>query len=982
LTESTASANESLSGLDEQMSKSAESTSNLVSSVGSLEKPLQRSGEAVTSVTAALGEQQTVIESAGTAFEGIQKPIESTTALLTEASPPMLAIAQSAESMQKQMSGVNDGFVQISESLSQSVPLLPQFASGLHSVSAEFDPRAFGLDTFNENMSVFQDALVNPEPFSMIQQHLHETGQTWSDFSSSIGSDNATFLQQMTANANVSEKTFGTMSSGAAGVGQTFNATAGETEAFSKQWNELAASVGEVGQAGGMGTALYGPPEAWNKLEGALATTEGSIGKIGAVGGEVAGGGFSLGGLFGGAIRGLESVAMPLMAVQMIGMAVGAVASGIYNMAAAAEGPAAHSVGTFTGAIDQLGQHSASMGQQLSESFGQGILPMLDAMNNTASQSSGGSGGFLSVLTAGVGGTLGILGDLAQIAAGGIIGGAAKVLTMNPSNPTGNDWVSAGSEGLQNLWAQITGSPEPYPTPGSSSTSMQIMMPQIQQSLVQSTAIMNAQATSPQYLAAQAYLQSQTGYAQYGQTAYDISHTSGRSPFDYTPQSYQSSMAGYALANGGSGYGLSDVDLNRAYFSNMLANLPPEFTGGGGGCFPSGTPVLLADGTQRAIEALQIGERVLAHDGIKQVATTIRARILPPLKQVYALVFSDNNTLTLTDSHPISTTQGWKSLSPDATKKENPGLAVAALQIGDRIHTVSGLCELIGIRRLQGLVQVYNIEVGEPHTFYVEGVLVHNKVSGMQIMQNVADTQVPQMDMKNSNLIQSMMGNFSGADLTHTFTATVNWVASGDLAHTFEGAASWVGQGLSNAFTGVASWIGQGLSNAFTGVASWMGQGLTNAFTGTASWIGQGLMNAFTGVASWIGQGLSNTFTGITDWIGQNLEHTFTGVANWITQEVTQVVGSIPGFAAGVEGFSGGLAVVGERGPELAYLPRGTSIYPQSASGGFQPLNIGDTSGPLTITINHTTMLDGRVVAQETIPYIAPILRSVRGIRQ
>lgn len=36
---------------------------------------------------------------------------------------------------------------------------------------------------------------------------------------------------------------------------------------------------------------------------------------------------------------------------------------------------------------------------------------------------------------------------------------------------------------------------------------------------------------------------------------------------------------------------------------------------------------------------------------------------------------------------------------------------------------------------------------------------------------------------------------------------------------------------------------------------------------------------------------------------------------------------SIPGFANGVRDFSGGIAMVGEKGPELVYLPRGANVY-------------------------------------------------------
>lgn len=43
---------------------------------------------------------------------------------------------------------------------------------------------------------------------------------------------------------------------------------------------------------------------------------------------------------------------------------------------------------------------------------------------------------------------------------------------------------------------------------------------------------------------------------------------------------------------------------------------------------------------------------------------------------------------------------------------------------------------------------------------------------------------------------------------------------------------------------------------------------------------------------------------------------------------------NIPGFANGVTGFGGGLAVVGERGPELVRLPGGSDVIPAGRAGG------------------------------------------------
>lgn len=57
----------------------------------------------------------------------------------------------------------------------------------------------------------------------------------------------------------------------------------------------------------------------------------------------------------------------------------------------------------------------------------------------------------------------------------------------------------------------------------------------------------------------------------------------------------------------------------------------------------------------------------------------------------------------------------------------------------------------------------------------------------------------------------------------------------------------------------------------------------------------------------------------------------------------------IPGFAEGTDGAPGGLAWVGEKGPELVNLPRGAQVIPSSvATRGGRPVSIG---GP-TIVVN------------------------------
>lgn len=85
----------------------------------------------------------------------------------------------------------------------------------------------------------------------------------------------------------------------------------------------------------------------------------------------------------------------------------------------------------------------------------------------------------------------------------------------------------------------------------------------------------------------------------------------------------------------------------------------------------------------------------------------------------------------------------------------------------------------------------------------------------------------------------------------------------------------------------------------------------------------------------------------------------------------------IPGFASGVSNFSGGLAVVGEQGPELVNLPRGSSVTPnaqtermlkqtnnnRNVSIGTVVLNNGNASKNFWRDLDNDIMLVGKGVS-------------------
>lgn len=100
-----------------------------------------------------------------------------------------------------------------------------------------------------------------------------------------------------------------------------------------------------------------------------------------------------------------------------------------------------------------------------------------------------------------------------------------------------------------------------------------------------------------------------------------------------------------------------------------------------------------------------------------------------------------------------------------------------------------------------------------------------------------------------------------------------------------------------------------------------------------------------------------------------------------LAESMGQSVGSQgmpPGFAGGVTNFIGGLAIVGEQGPELLDLPQGTSVYPNAAipMAAADGMDGGGSSGAVQVTTN--LVLNGTVIATAVNNYNSQQLRSRR----
>jgi len=151
----------------------------------------------------------------------------------------------------------------------------------------------------------------------------------------------------------------------------------------------------------------------------------------------------------------------------------------------------------------------------------------------------------------------------------------------------------------------------------------------------------------------------------------------------------------------------------------------------GGGCFVAGTAVLLADGTAKPIEAVEVGELVRGAGG---AANRVERLIRPVLGE--ALLYALNGGVAFTtDDHPFATPAGWKAINPAAAERVNPGLVVGPLAPGDLVLTAGGELRLAAIvaHSAPAATPLYNFSVAGNRTFFVRPAgaeaffQVHNK---------------------------------------------------------------------------------------------------------------------------------------------------------------------------------------------------------------------------------------------------------------
>lgn len=164
---------------------------------------------------------------------------------------------------------------------------------------------------------------------------------------------------------------------------------------------------------------------------------------------------------------------------------------------------------------------------------------------------------------------------------------------------------------------------------------------------------------------------------------------------------------------------------NRSICNNTSGNTDgdsPNTT-----CFVAGTKVIMADGTEKIIENIKIGEKVLGKD--KKINTVIEYD--RPLLWSRLLYSINNSDYFVTAEHPFMTTEGRKSIDPKATLLEMPNFKIDTLRIGDVLIKANGKKEKINTLlsiKSDEKQRLYNFKLDGNNTYFADGYLVHNKL--------------------------------------------------------------------------------------------------------------------------------------------------------------------------------------------------------------------------------------------------------------
>ncbi|MFH1227230.1 MAG: polymorphic toxin-type HINT domain-containing protein [Planctomycetota bacterium] len=205
------------------------------------------------------------------------------------------------------------------------------------------------------------------------------------------------------------------------------------------------------------------------------------------------------------------------------------------------------------------------------------------------------------------------------------------------------------------------------------------------------------------------------------------------------------------------------TDYPNTFFANGVA-----VHNKGGGCFLADTRISLDDGREAHIQDLSPGQAIRAFMPDGKLVTARVNRVISLTAPEYYQIATAQGEVMATPEHPFA-------VSADAFR------STAMLEMGQPVLYLSGhnlTREIVITKQLiQQQVVVYNLQVDYPHTFFANGIGVHNKGGGCfptGTMITTPDGLKPIDSLKAGDMVSAVTkaGRITPAKVVRTYATT------------------------------------------------------------------------------------------------------------------------------------------------------------------------------------------------------------------
>lgn len=197
-------------------------------------------------------------------------------------------------------------------------------------------------------------------------------------------------------------------------------------------------------------------------------------------------------------------------------------------------------------------------------------------------------------------------------------------------------------------------------------------------------------------------------------------------------------------------------------------------------CLTGETLISMADGTQKQIKDVVVGDKVLSYntETHKLEITTVETLIHVKRTELVYITFADGSQIKITPDHPMFSERGWIVYSPEKGQRAYPDIELQATgtQIGDMIFSLSLLFdkEIVNMEYVVcEEIDTYTFTTKDNHNYFAQGVLVHNKICALPCCVD-AETEITMANGTTKKAKDVQIGDevMSFNELTKTFEKT------------------------------------------------------------------------------------------------------------------------------------------------------------------------------------------------------------------